>query len=29
VVRKIHTAPAEQQTLHPPIVIVRARRAGG
>jgi peptidyl-prolyl cis-trans isomerase A (cyclophilin A) len=28
VVRKIHAAPAEQQTLRPPILIARARRAG-
>ena len=29
VVRKIQTAPAERQSLRPPILIVRARRAGG
>jgi peptidyl-prolyl cis-trans isomerase A (cyclophilin A) len=28
VVRKIQAAPAEQQTLRPPVLIVRARRAG-
>ena len=29
VVRKIQAAPAEEQNLRPPVLIVRARRAGG